>query len=117
MSEYDEAVERRARAIWEFLESSKHELPWPRLMAKTKNHYRDMARATMEADSAAGYALVKREATGNISQQLVVIAARKAEFLASRGFINEQDALDQLNEAINFGTELALAAGEIKGGE
>lgn len=43
-------------------------------------------------------------------EQAGVIAAAKADFIASQGFPSEKAALDRLNEAINFNTELASAA-------
>ena len=45
-----------------------------------------------------------------LAEQAGVVAAAKAEFLASRGFASEQMMLDHLNEAINFNVELANAA-------
>ncbi len=45
-----------------------------------------------------------------LADQTQVVASAMADFLAHRGFQNEQAALDRLNEAVNFSAELATAA-------
>lgn len=63
-NEYEQHVERRARAAYEANHMVAHGFPvWEDIAYSVHVHYCKEARATMESDDAAGYALVPREAT------------------------------------------------------